>query len=257
MPPVMPDLEAPPLNERGLIDLVSPIKSLTILLTPDDTVFLPNGSSRIAEKGRSVDFRQSRATITLEDFELLRRVPAWTGEGEPKLAFFAHEHRLQPGADGRVTVVDGAQNTAMGNLSREPIRGWDTMSYSAIRTALKDGLVREPLDALVYERTHKDREGVILLLLAAARGEGKLPTANQMRAADRQAGADLGDEEDDEDTTPAEPPPAAAAAPPALTDAELRAQIEAELASGGDGLGVIDTHIAGDAAEPIPSEGVV
>ncbi len=256
MPPVMPMLDAPPLNERGMVDLVSPVRQLRILLTADEQAFLPNGAFRTVEKGRSVSFRQSRATISLEDFELLREVPAWTGDGEPKLAFFADQHRLAPGADGRVTVVDGAQNTAMGQLSREPIRGWDNMSYVAIRKALKEGFVREPLDALVYERTHKDREGVIMLLLAAAQGDDSLPTANQMKAADRRAAGPSDPDVEPETEPDPDPEPAAAIAKP-LTDDELRAQIEAELSGGGDGMGLIETEIPADESQPIPGEGVV
>lgn len=241
--------EAPPLNPlTGMVDLVSPRSGMTVILTPDQSTFQTDGSSRLVEKGRSVRFRQSRASVTLEDFAILITKPVYTGQGHPKEVFLEHE-RAVVSMPGGVQVVDGAQSSASGRKVQPPLPGWDTLAYVKIRKAIADGLIKSPVDALAYEaRDGKRREGVLKLLAAAVQGGG-LPTTGQMKAADRKAGlppelAEGGDptpEPEEEQVTP----------PAAISDDEIRDEImaaldEAEGADIGDGLD-----------EPVPGEGVV
>lgn len=256
-------IDAPPLNDKGMIELISPSQG-TVLLTPDEHAYSPSGTERLVRKGEKIKLRGHRATISLDLWEMVRTHPAYTGEGEPRILFLAAENVMFSTDDG-VRVVDGAQSSGTGRIVQPPIRGWNELSYSKLRKAVADGIVRDPAEALAYERLHgKRREGVIRLLAAAIAGTARLPTANQMTSWDRKAGPldleDEGDGLDGEDPTQAEPPmpeegddedrvPAAAFRPTALTDEEVAEQVAAALED-------IDAPLDDGGDEPIP-EGVV
>lgn len=241
---------APPLNERGLVDLVCPKSGARILLTADENAYLPNGGFRRVRAGREVRFHNSRASITLEDFELLREHPAYTGEGEPKIVFLAHERGIVQGSSGP-QVVDGPQSSMSGERMPPPVPAWDKMTHKAIRASIKQGLVTSPVDALVYERSHRNRPGVILVLAAAVSGPAeKLPTATQMAAEDRRQHGDRPAPPEEEAEEDAEEVLAAEAAM-LPTDQDIREQIAAAIAEA-----ELEGDLDSGEDEPAPSEGV-
>lgn len=250
-------VDAPPLNDRGMVDLISPSRAGTIILTPDQHAYSPaTGAERLVQKGRVIKLRDGRASISLEDYELLLEHPAWTGTTEPKLIWLSADRQLVHMEDG-VRVVDGAQSSTGGRLAPPPIRGWDDLAYTRIRAAVKDGLVRDLVGALLYESQHKNREGVVRLL-GAAIAQKELPTATTMRAIDRRAAGPQGDPEDEDegglggDPVEVEDAELAPAARSELlaSDDDIRAQIAAVMAEAEGG-----TDIGDGEDEPLP-EGV-
>lgn len=238
MAPAMAELDlAPPLNERGMVELVSPLRGLRLVREADEVQYLPNGQSRIVRKADQVRFENSRANVTLEDWEWVKDHPAYQGgPRQPKVVFLAYEHPQIQGADGP-SVVDGAISSGTGKRTPPPLPAWDTMTYKAIREALRDGKVRSPVDALIYEREHRGRAGVMHVVAAQIAGVGRLPTVQQMQAVDRKA-----DGPDDD------PPPAAQA-----TVSEEIEEMAAELPSDDDVRAAIDAALApeeGDDDEP-------
>lgn len=243
------DTDAPPLNDRGMIDLVSPKRGLRVLLGPDVEQYLPNGGVRRIEAGPQVRFDNHRAECPPELWAALCRHPAYTGEGEPKIVFLNGEHAIT-GAGG-VVVIDGPMSAdSSARRQPPPLVGWDQMTDSQISQAVRRGHIRSPLDALVYERLNRARPGVILLLAAAVAGSD-LPNANQMKAATRKARADelgrlAGEQGDGLDDDDEEEPLA-----PMPTDADIDDELERAIAEAGG-----DIDVPPDASEPAPGEGV-
>lgn len=244
-------LDAPPLNDRGLVELISPARGGTIILTPDEHAYnAATGAQRLTSKGRAIKFRQGRAAISLEDFELLLEHPAYTGTSEPKIVWLENERQLVHMEDG-VRVVDGAQSSATGKLVPPPIRGWNDLAYSKIRAAVKEGMVVDLAGAITYESQHKKREGVIKLLAAALLDRDNLPTATQMAAIDRRAAGPRQPEPaaepplEEGDGLDGNPPAAAMATLP--SDSEIRDDIARAIAEaeGTDDIGDGDD-------EPLP-----
>lgn len=252
MAPTLDSIQAPPLNSAGLVDLICVRSGATILLSGDKLVYNAAGGHHREEKGRSIKFRNSRASCTLEDFELLARHPAFTGHGEPKIVYLAEEHAVIVD-DGRVRVTDGALGASSKEMVKPPTPGWNTMSYTEMRRAVKDGRVVDHAEALIYERRNRNREGAIRLLALALAGQ-ELPHPNALKAVDRtvasRRGAAAAAEEPEvieEPEVPEEPELPGTEKP----DDDLAAEIRAAIAAA-EG----EAEIAEDAAEPIPPEGV-
>jgi hypothetical protein len=221
---------------------------------------LPNGGVRVLDKGRKIKFRGHRAEIDLEDYWLLAIHPAFTGDGEPRLVFLEDEGRFIDTSATGVQVVDGATTSASRRRTPPPIQGWDTLTYAQLRKLIADGIITSPLDALIYERQHRNREGMLQLLLAAAQG-AELPSTRAMTVADKKAAAKQAAQAGGDPIAAAEvelPEHQRVQHEPVQpvmveSDEDIRAEIEAALAADGDGL---SDPIAEDADEPIPGEGV-
>ncbi len=223
------------------VEVVSPKRGLTVLLSADQTQIFPDGKSVLVKRGAKVKFKDGMATITKrEDYELLVQHPAFTGGQEPKVVFLMREADLMPPSVDGVRVVNGAISSSTGSRAAEPIPGYDKMQYAALRKAIQTGAITDFPQAIAYERTFRNRRGV-MELFAAAIVAAALPSAKQMQESDAAGDPDV-------DTAN----PGDAGTDP-LDAVEGGADMAAALAA----AEAIDEAIDGEQSVAVPPEGVL
>lgn len=172
------------------VDLVSPKRGLTVILSADRHQHFPDGRSVLIERDRKLKFKDGRCQVTdPADYELLVEHPAFTGGAEPKVVFLMSDSPTMPKAPDGVRVVSGAISSGTGARVAEPIPGYDKMQYAALRRAVQAGKVEDYVQAMTYERSFRNRRGVIELF-AAAIVAAALPDPSSMVAADEKQKAE-------------------------------------------------------------------
>lgn len=187
----MPPAVAP--TKFAPIELVSPKRGLTVILTPDRTIRGPEGAIQEIQRGMVAKFRDGRYTVrTKAEWDLFREHPAYTGGLEPRVIFTLDDPGQNVDSEGGVRVVTGAVSSSSGRRSTEPCTGYDRMTYAAIRKAVQTGAIKDYVSAITYEQGFKRRIGVIELFAAAIVAK-PLPSAKEIEES-----SERGDPEIDE-----------------------------------------------------------
>jgi hypothetical protein len=177
---------APP--TAPVISLRSRLRGLRIPLEADDIMALPNGGYRMLRKGAEVRFSNGRATVTPEEWELLREHPIYTGQGQRKEVWREDELIGVPAFDtDGPRVVDGAQHSAI-SAPKEPIENFSRLTPKQIESKVKSGQLTDIDGALQFELAGRNRDGVKRVLMQAALATG---TAEEVREAIASATGDV------------------------------------------------------------------
>ncbi len=224
------------------VDLVSPKRGLTMILTPDRKIRNSVGDVVETERGETLKFRDGRATVdNPRTWAMVQEHSVFTGGQEPKLCFLLSDSSQMPQPAEGVRIVTGAVSSKTGSRAAEPCPGYDAMQHAALRKAVQDGRIEDLAGAISYERSFRGRRGVIELFAAAIVAKA-LPSEKAMAASDEKALEELKEEPIDT-ANPGD----------SGTEPETTEQIAAALAA----REAIDEAIDPEHSEPIPGEGVV
>lgn len=155
------------------IALVSRYESHMIILAPARDEYDSIGGRHTVDRGIMLRFSGYRYQAKPEEFELLSRLPCFTGDGEPKTVWLEDDTAPMMPTAGVGTIRGAVASTP--RQQAPPVDGWDTLPIATIRQFLSEGRV-DPMLAAAWERTHRNRKRVRMAIgEAILAGDGMLP----------------------------------------------------------------------------------
>lgn len=176
-----------PVNDAGLIELMSPNPSLKVDIKPRLTMMSPDGVPYVSREGLFVHFQRGRAQVTPEVFAELAEHQAFTGGLRPRRVYLADEQAARNVVSNATsTVITGAASSVSNQaLLDEPLPGWDKLTVTKIEEAAKKGRIQDPMGALSFEYRPGGKRRVMVRRLLLEIEEGVAPDAPDLPDTDQ------------------------------------------------------------------------
>jgi hypothetical protein len=148
------------------VHLVSGYRQMFLILSHNRDEYGPTGGLRLAEQGRHIRFNRNRAEIPAEWMADLEAHPEYG-----KSVWRADDIKAPAIVPQDPIVVDGQSTVANRKEDIAPLENWDLTGARELRKVILDGRVPNPVGALTYEATHRNRHVVIAALSQFIRGD--------------------------------------------------------------------------------------
>lgn len=148
-----------------MVTLVSSVAGKHLVLRPTQEVHDISGRRLVTEKSQVVKFSRGRAQVPSEWVGLVQQCKSYGKD------VWIEGENGAPMPTGGVQVVSGSLGAAYRQEVRPPHEGWDQMGARELRELILRGGVADPVRAMTYEVTHRNRSQVVAAISQAIRGE--------------------------------------------------------------------------------------